>query len=400
MSAGKNTFFITDRNSGNKYLVDTGAQLSVIPATDWDRRGHRGGGLKAANQTTIGTYGKRTIMLCLGNTRYGHEFTIADLPNRMLGIDFTDANGLSVDTPNQELFIRGSNVTICSVTAEDSPGRRGQPDLFKLLDDFPTILTPNFKNPDNKHRIEHYIKTSGSPVFSRPRRLDQAKLEAAKAEFAELERLGIIRRSDSPWASPLHVVPKANGKLRPCGDYRRLNEMTTDDKYPLPHIHDFNARLIGARVFSKVDLVRGYHQIPVAAEDVQKTAIVTPFGLYEYLRMPFGLKNAAQRFQRLMDKILDGLPWCFVYLDDVLIASKTMDEHKEHLKTLFTILEQNGLVVNPEKCELGVDSLDFLGHRVTPDGIAPMPDRVAAIDVFPTPQDKPALQRFLGSCPR
>ena len=335
---------------------------------------------------------------------------IADVPHRMLGIDFTDANGISIDSLNRELFYRESNVTICAVAASDGmvaasggriaasdkPEKRGEPDLFELLESFPSILNPDFKNPENKHHIEHYIKTDGHPVFSRPRRLDQSKLEAAKAEFAELESLGIIRRSESPWASPLHVVPKANGKLRPCGDYRRLNEMTKDDKYPLPHIHDFNARLLGAKVFSKVDLIRGYHQIPVAAEDIEKTAICTPFGLWEYVRMPFGLKNAAQRFQRLMDRILDGLVWCFVYLDDVLVASKSMSEHKEHLTELFTVLAKNGLVVNKDKCELGVTSLDFLGHRVTSEGVAPMPDRVADLQKYPTPTDKPALQRFLG----
>ena len=276
MAAGKNSFFIRDRNSGQQYLVDTGAQLSVIPATESDRRGRRGEGLKAANQTDIFTYGKRTIMLRFGETRFEHEFVIADVPHRMLGIDFTDANGISIDSLNRELFYRESNVTICAVAASDGmvaasggrvaasdnkiaasdkPEKRGEPELFELLESFPSILNPDFKNPENKHRIEHYIKTDGHPVFSRPRRLDQSKLEAAKAEFAELERLGIIRRSESPWASPLHVVPKANGKLRPCGDYRRLNEMTKDDKYPLPHIHDFNARLLGAKVFSKVCLL-------------------------------------------------------------------------------------------------------------------------------------------------
>ena len=112
--------------------------------------------------------------------------------------------------------------------------------------------------------------------------------------------------------------------------------------------------------------------------------------------MPFGLKNAAQRFQRLMDRILDGLPWCFVYLDDVLLASKSMAEHRIHLTELFSILEKNGLVVNKDKCELGVTSLDFLGHRVTSEGVAPMPDRVADLQKYPTPTDKPSLQRFLG----
>ena len=211
MAAGTNSFFITDRNSGNRYLVDTGAELSVIPATEWDRKGHQGEGLKAANQTIIKTYGKRTIMLRFGESRFEHTFIIADVPNRMIGIDFTDANGLSIDTPNRELFVRETNATICAVTKED---KVGDPELFKLLDKFPSILTPNFKNKENKHRIEHYIQTSGHPVFSKPRRLDQAKLEAAKAEFAELERLGIIRRSDSPWSSPclLYTSPSPRDK--------------------------------------------------------------------------------------------------------------------------------------------------------------------------------------------
>ena len=132
-----------------------------------------------------------------------------------------------------------------------------------------------------------------------------------------MENLGIIRRSDSPWASPLHVVPKSDGTWRHCGDYRRLNMVTEDDRYPLPHIQDFNGKLAGMRIFSVIDLIRGFHQIPMAPEDVPKTAIFTPFGLFEFLRMPFGLKNAAQAFQRLMDGILRDIKFAFVYLDDL-----------------------------------------------------------------------------------
>ena len=127
-------------------------------------------------------------------------------------------------------------------------------------------------------------------MHARARRLPPDKLVIAKEEFRKMEDMWIIRRSDSPWSSPLHVVPKNSGGWRPCGDYRRLNDVTTTDRYPVPHIQDFASQLAGASIFSKIDLVRGYHQIPVAAEYVSKTAVITPFGLFECLRTPFGLK--------------------------------------------------------------------------------------------------------------
>ena len=189
----------------------------------------------------------------------------------------------------------------------------------------------------NKHGVEHYITTDGPPLHARARRLKQDKLDVAKAEFAEMEKLGIIRRSNSPWASPLHIAPKPSGGWRPCGDYQRLNNVTVDDRYPLPHIQDFNGSLAGMKIFSKVDLVRGYHQIPVAEGDVPKTAVITPFGLWEFLRMPFGLKNAAQAFQRLMDGILRDVPFVFVYLDDILITSRSEQEHEVHLRQVVVV---------------------------------------------------------------
>ena len=147
---------------------------------------------------------------------------------------------------------------------------------------------------------------------------------------------------------------------------------TTPDQYPLPNMQDVAAKLHGCTVFSKVDLVKGYHQVPVAPGDVPKTAIVTPFGLFEYVYMPFGLRNAAQTFQRLMDRILGNLPYTFVYLDDIIIFSSSTQEHTMHLEELFHRLQQNGLVINPAKCEFFRGSLEFLGHHVDAQGMQPL----------------------------
>ena len=171
------------------------------------------------------------------------------------------------------------------------------------------------------------------------------KLEVAKQEFLKMQELGIIRPSASPWASPLHVVPKEDGSWRPCGDYRRLNSVTQDDRYPLPHIQEFTCVTSGAAVFSTLDLVKGYHQIPMDAADIAKTAITTPFGLFEFLRMPFGLKNSAQAFQRLMDRLFRRINFAFVYLDDILVASATPELHARHLEEIFGVLRDAGLAI-------------------------------------------------------
>jgi Reverse transcriptase (RNA-dependent DNA polymerase) len=159
---------------------------------------------------------------------------------------------------------------------------------------------------------------------------------------------------------------------------------------------DLSARLDGCTIFSKLDLQKGYYQVPVAAADISKTAIITPFGLFEFLRMPFGLKNTGMTFQRLMDKIFFDLPFAFIYLDDLLIASLSVKEHRRHLREVQGRLAANGLVVNRDKCVLGQSSIEFLGHRVTVAGILPLPQRVEALRRFLRPNTVQELQAFLG----
>ena len=394
--------FIQDTISERRFLCDTGAQTSILPASPVDMLGGEyGPPLTAANGTPIRTYGARNVELCFGGQLFNWKFITAKVTFPILGADFLCAYGLLVDVKGRRLV---SAETFCSYACTLSgPGAvrlsnmlSATDEFLRLLSEFPDLTQPTFSSSTIKHGVEHYISTSGPPVHARARRLDPTKLTIAKTEFENMVRLGIIRRSNSPWASPLHIAPKPGSGWRPCGDYRHLNDATTPDRYPVPHIQDFSAHLAGCVIFSKVDLIRGYHQVPVHPQDIPKTAVITPFGLFEFLRMPFGLKNAAQTFQRLMDTVLRDLPFLFIYLDDILVASSSRAEHLAHLRTLFERLNQHGLIINPAKCQFGQDTIDFLGHRITRDGAVPLPAKVEAVVSFHRPTTVKSLQEFLG----
>ncbi|GFS65447.1 hypothetical protein TNCV_1410791 [Trichonephila clavipes] len=205
-----------------------------------------------------------------------------------------------------------------------------------------------------------------------------------------------IRPSKSPWSSPLHVVPKSDSTVRPVGDYRQLNSVTEFDSYPMPYLNDFAHALHGKKIFSKIDIFKAFHQIPIAECDIPKTAVTTPWGLYEYTHLCFGLVNAPQTFMRFMHEVLRGLPFCFVYLDDILCYSENAEEHRSHLRTIFQRLSSYGLKLNISKCVFGVTELIFLGHFITPDGIKPLPDKVQAVLDYKQPETVGSLRKFLG----
>ncbi|GFT51229.1 hypothetical protein TNCV_5036611 [Trichonephila clavipes] len=205
----------------------------------------------------------------------------------------------------------------------------------------------------------------------------------------------IIRPSKSQWASPLHLVDKKDGTLRPCGDYRRLNAHTNQIGIQFLELRT-NYILKDKKIFSNIHLVKAYYLIPIAEEDKEKTAITTPFGLYEFNTMSFGLRNAPSTFQRFITEVLYGLDFVFPYLDDVLVAYSTEEEHSEHLKMVFERFQQYGLRINVSKSVMGAAQVEYLGFMITAEGSRPLPEKVQAMFNYKLPETIHDLRTFPG----
>lgn len=393
--------YVTDKKTRMQLLVDTGANISVIPKFKGAYVKPLPFKLYAANNTTIPTYGERTLELNLGLRRaYKWRFIIADVTKAILGADFLNHYNLLVDLKNRRLIDNTTNLAVnapvCNCTTPTIRSIDSQNPFSDILTDYPgtTRLTSMVLSP--KNNVEHVIETSGPPIYSRARPLPPHRYILAKKEFETMMQQGLCEPSKSPWASPLHIVPKKDGSLRVCGDYRRLNAVTKPDRYPIPRLRDFTHLLHGKKMFTTLDLNRAYQQICVSEKDIEKTAIITPFGLFQFPRMCPGLRNAGQTFQRFIHEVLRELDFVFPFVDDALIASENIEEHKKHLRVVLQRFEENGITINPAKCVFGAQTVKFLGYTVSEEGIKPPTDKIEAINNYPKPSTVEELRRFLG----
>ena len=253
-------------------------------------------------------------------------------------------------------------------------------------------------NPTVTNLIEHDIEVleSSRPMKQRPYRVNPVKQELIKKEISYMKENGIIQDSASDWSSPCLLVPKSDGSYRLCQDYRSLNSQTVPDNYPLPRISDCVEKIGQAKFITKIDLLRGYYQIPLSERAKRISAFSTVDGFYQFNVMPFGLRNAPSTFQRLANQLVHGLEGCAVYLDDLVIFADNWSQHVQRLTSLLKRLQEANLTVNLAKSEFAKATLTYLGFEVGHGQIKPLEAKTKAIHEFAVPRTRKQLRRFLG----
>ncbi|KAD6796059.1 hypothetical protein E3N88_06955 [Mikania micrantha] len=269
-----------------------------------------------------------------------------------------------------------------------------------VVADFPDVFPDELPGLPPERELEFNINLvpGTAPIAKSPYRLAPTEMTELKKQLDELLEKGFIRPSSSPWGAPILFVKKKDGSMRMCIDYRELNKVTIKNKYPLPRIDDLFDQLQGACHFSKIDLRSGYHQLKVQEEDIPKTAFRTRYGHYEFTVMPFGLTNAPAAFMDMMNRICKPYldKFIIVFIDDILIYSKTPEDHTIHLRTLLELLRREKLYAKFSKCDFWLTEVQFLGHVINTQGIQVDPSKIEAITKWENPKSPTEVRSFLG----
>lgn len=338
-------------------------------------------------------YGKDTVTLhkntCLGTCESYYE-----PPQTQSGL-IAHVNEPDIEStvpPHLSDLIDRSSTHLCESEKRD---------LIKTLHKYQDIFSKSSEDIGHTDLVQHSINTRDNPPIRQPpRRLPLGKRLIEKEEVAKMLKRGVIEPSNSAWASPVVLVTKKDGTPRFCLDYRKLNDCTVKDAYPLPRVDDCIDSLSGAKYFSSLDLNSGFWQVAMKPEDREKTAFATTMGLYQFTVMSFGLANAPSTFERLMENVLRGLQWeqCLLYMDDIIIPSKTVREGLERLEHVLQRLQMANLKLKPSKCSLFQTEVIFLGHIVSESGIATNPEKISAVKNWVTPTNSKEVKSFLGLC--
>ncbi len=290
-------------------------------------------------------------------------------------------------------------IEIASATEAHTPESVMNDKINQLMQAFPDVLCtaqPQGLPPSRPTVPTIPLVNENLTVYKQMYRLSPAEKAELQKQLADLLKRGHIQPSVSPFGSPILFVKKKDGSQRMVIDYRSLNKLTVKNRYPLPRIDDLLDRLHGAKYFSSLDLMSGYHQIRLHESDVPKTAFRTPSGLYEFLVLPFGLTNAPATFQTEMNRLFSHLPYVIVYLDDLLIFSTSEEEHEQHVREVLSILRREQLIAKAVKCIFFQPSLPFLGHIISSEGVTVDPSKIAVVQQWPQPTSTKHVQKFLG----
>ncbi|WVZ63662.1 hypothetical protein U9M48_013276 [Paspalum notatum var. saurae] len=323
----------------------------------------------------------------------------------ILGMETLNKWGVKIDCARRTVHLTASDGQGVEISATSPSGYLHQMEVkptdgIRVVREFPDVFPDKLPGMPPDRDVEFLIELlpGTAPIAKRQYRVAPKEQELIKENIDELLGKGFIRPSSSPWAFPVLFVDKKDGSRRMCVDYRALNDVTIKNKYPLPRIGDLFDQLQGAFVFSKIDLRSGYHQMKIRPSDIPKTAFITRFGLYEYIVMSFGLTNAPPYFMNLMNKVfmeyLDK--FVVVFIDDILIYSKTEEEHEEHLRLVLQKLREHKLYAKLSKCEFWLDQVPFLGHIVSKGGIMVDPSKISSVMDWKVPKVVKEVRGFLG----
>ncbi|KII75178.1 Transposon Ty3-G Gag-Pol polyprotein [Thelohanellus kitauei] len=408
-------------------LVDSGASISVIDVSllkelDFDKLTRTSHKITNVSGQLMPCFGYIDLVLTFNKRGFPHKFLVCrNLEIKcIIGSDFLDRYGCIISFIDNTLQVGDCCVKLdksCRMSIDYlslplksdhlSPTEivlshvpESQKSAFiGLLKKYSSLLSADKNHVGCTNAVMHKINTGGAEPFKqRLRKFPIKHIEQLREIVDNLLKDGIIERTESPWASNVVLVKKKDSTWRLCVDYRQLNSLTLKNSYPLPRVDDVLESLAGAKYFSKFDLLSGYHQVQVAYEDRQKTAFITPFGLFQFTRMPFGLCNAPSTFQALMDRILKEAigRYCMVYLDDIIIYSKSLQDHINHIERIFSMLKKANITINYKKSRILVENFNFLGHVISQAGITTDPDKCKAVQDWSVPTSRNQLQQFLG----